>query len=82
MLYFNTRQPVEVYLHIHNCCDLTDTYQDYYGYIGLFIPVAALLMYSRQPHLQSRLTITVVYYRKLAGQYAALHFFPAVAMSE
>ena len=50
MLYFNKRQPVEVYLHIHNCCDQHD--QDYYGYnIGVFIPVSALLMHSRQPYL-------------------------------
>ena len=50
VLYFNTRQPVEVYLHIHNCCDQHD--QDNYGYnIGVFIPVSALLMHSRQPYL-------------------------------
>ena len=45
MLYFNKRQPVEVYLHIHNCCDQHD--QDYYGYnIGVFIPVSALLIFA------------------------------------
>ena len=50
MLYFNKRQPVEVYLHIHNCCDQHD--QDYYVYnIGAFIPVSALLMHSQQPYL-------------------------------